>query len=54
MSGTPLSRARLARGRMRARHDALVAALDGRFEDHHAQIISILLGKIDFLDKQIT
>ena len=50
----PLVLAGLARGRMRARHDALVAALDGRFEDHHAQIISILLGKIDFLDKQIT
>jgi transposase len=44
----------LARGRMRAKHDALVAALDGRFEDHHAQIIQILLDKIDFLDQQIT
>ena len=44
----------LARGRMRARLDALAAALEGRFEDHHAQVISILLEEIDFLDKQIT
>ena len=28
----------LARGRMKARHDALVAALDGRFDDHHAEL----------------
>jgi transposase len=44
----------LARSRMRSKHDALVAALDGRFEDHHAQIIQIQLDKIDFLDKQVT
>ena len=44
----------LARGRMRAKHDALVQALEGRFEDHHAQVIEILLEEIDFLGKQIT
>jgi transposase len=43
----------LARGRMKARHDALVQALDGRFEDCHAQIARILLDQADFLDKQI-
>ena len=44
----------LARSRMRARHDALAEALDGRFEDHHAQVIEMLLGEIDFLARQIT
>jgi transposase len=44
----------LARGRMRAKLDSLAAALDGRFEDHHAQIIQILLDEIDFLDKKIS
>jgi transposase len=44
----------LARSRMRSKHDALVPALDGKFEDHHAEIIQMLLGEIDFLNKQIT
>src|SRR5215831_8509392 len=44
----------LARTRMKAKHDALAAALEGRFEDHHAQVIQILLEEIDFLDKKIS
>jgi transposase len=44
----------LARSRMRAKHDALVEALDGRFEACHAEIIQVQLDKIDFLDKKIT
>jgi transposase len=44
----------LARGRMRSKHDALAAALEGRFEDHHAQSARMLLDQIDFLGKQIT
>ncbi len=46
--------ARLARTRMRAKHDALVAALDGRFQDHHGEIARMLLDQIDFLDRQVT
>jgi transposase len=44
----------LARGRMKARHESLAAALEGRFEDHHAQIIAMLLEEIDFLAERIT
>jgi len=44
----------LARSRMKAKHDALVQALEGRFEDHHAEIIRMLLDQIDFLDRQVT
>ncbi|HET7018880.1 MAG TPA: IS110 family transposase [Streptosporangiaceae bacterium] len=43
----------LARSRMRAKHDALAEALEGRFEDHHAQVIEMLLDEIDFLDQKI-
>ena len=45
--------ARLARGRMRASHDDLVLALEGRFEDHHAEVIRMLLDEVDFLGKQV-
>jgi len=45
--------AALARGRMKAKHDALVAALDGMFTSHHAQIAQILLDQIGFMDRQI-
>jgi len=44
----------LARSRMRAKHDALAEALEGRFEDHHAQVIEMLLEEIDFLAGKIT
>ena len=44
----------LARTRMKARHDELAQALNGRFEDHHAQAARMLLDQIDFFDKQIT
>ena len=44
----------LARTRMKAKHDALVQALEGRFEDHHGEIIRMLLDQIDFLDRQVT
>jgi transposase len=46
--------AALARGRMKAKHDALVAALTGMFAGHHAEIAQILLDQIAFLDTQIT
>ena len=43
----------LARGRMRARLDALAEALDGQFENHHGEIIGMLLAEIDSLGRQI-
>jgi transposase len=43
----------LARGRMRAKHDALAEALDGRFDDHHAELARMLLDQIEHLDAQI-
>jgi transposase len=45
--------AALARGRMKAKHDALVAALDGMFASHHGEIAQMLLDQIGFLDAQI-
>jgi len=44
----------LARGRMKARHDDLVAALDGMFDDHHGELAGMLLDQIAFLDERIT
>jgi transposase len=42
--------AALARGRMRVRHDELVQALTGRFDEHHGELTRILLDQIDALD----
>jgi len=43
----------LARGRMRAKHNALVEALTGRFDEHHAELARMLLDQIDSLTGQI-
>jgi transposase len=43
----------LARGRMKARHDDLVQALDGMFDDHHGELAQLLLDQIAFLDGPI-
>jgi transposase len=43
----------LARGRMRAKHDALAEALAGMFADHHAELAGLLLDQITFLDTRI-
>jgi transposase len=45
--------ASLARGRMRAKHDRLVQALTGKFDDHHAELARMLLDQIDALSAQI-
>ena len=45
----PLVLAELARGRMRAKRAALVEALTGRFDEHHAELASMLLDEIDAL-----
>lgn len=50
----PHTLAALARGRMRSKHAALIEALTGRFDDHHAELARILLDQIDRLDDQIT
>jgi transposase len=45
--------AALARTAMKARHDDLVQALDGMFDDHHGELAGILLDQIAFLDQRI-
>ena len=49
----PQQLAQMARGRMRVKHAALVEALTGQFDDHHAQLARILLDQVDGLDTQI-
>jgi len=49
----PRRLADLARGKMKAKRAALVRALDGRFDDHHAELAAILLAQIDALTGQI-
>ena len=44
----------LAKGRMRSKHAALVEALTGQFDDHHAELARVLLDQIDTLSAQIT
>jgi hypothetical protein len=38
---------------MRQKHDALVEALHGQFDEHPAELAQILLGQIDALDIEI-
>jgi transposase len=45
--------AELAKGRMRGKRAALVQALTGRFDDHHAELARVLLDHIDALTAQI-
>ncbi|MBS4730641.1 IS110 family transposase [Mycobacterium sp. SM1] len=49
----PRRLADLARGRMKTKRSELIAALDGRFDDHHAELARMLLGQIDALCAQI-
>jgi transposase len=44
--------ASLARGRMKSKHDRLVQALTGKFDDHHAELARMLLDQIDALSVQ--
>src|SRR6201997_5455162 len=50
----PRRLAALARTRMKAKHDDLVEALDGMFDDHHGELAGLLLDRIAFLDAQIS
>jgi transposase len=45
--------AELAKGRMRGKRAALVQALTGRFDDHHAELARLLLDHLDALTTQI-
>ena len=49
----PRKLAALARGRMKAKHDDLVQALDGMFDDHHGELAALLLDQITFLDGRV-
>ena len=49
----PRALAGLARGRMKAKHAALIEALTGRFDDHHAELARMLLDQVDALNAQI-
>ena len=50
----PHKLAALARTRMKAKHDELVEALDGMFDDHHGELAALLLDQIAALDGKIT
>ena len=52
-SATRYRLAELARGRMKAKRSELIAALDGRFDEHHAELARLLLDQIDALSAQI-
>jgi transposase len=43
----------LARGRMKAKRAALIEALTGRVDAHHAELTRTLLDQIDQLNAQI-
>jgi transposase len=49
----PRVMAGLARGRLKAKHTALISALTGQFDGHHAELARILLDQIDGLSCQI-
>ena len=49
----PRRLAELARGRMKTKRGALVEALSGRFDEHHADIARMLLDQIDGLSAAI-
>src|SRR5215510_6369262 len=49
----PRALAALARTGMKAKHDELVEALDGMFDDHHGELAQLLLDQISSLDGKI-
>lgn len=50
---SPQALAGLAQGKLIAKHDALVEALTGQFEEHHARLLRLLLTTVDHLTAQI-
>jgi transposase len=49
----PKRLAALARGKMKVKRPALIEALSGQFDDHHAELARMLLDQIDGLSAQI-
>jgi transposase len=49
----PYRLAELARGKMKAKRAELITALDGRFDEHHAELARLLLAQIDALTAQL-
>jgi transposase len=49
----PQALADLAKGKLRAKLPALRAALEGRFREHHALLVSHLLAHIEYLDETV-
>lgn len=49
----PETLADLAKGRLRAKIEELIKALDGRFNQHHALMLRMHLDHIDYLDEKI-
>jgi len=49
----PRALAALAKGRLRVKRTALLEALTGRFDDHHAELLRILLDEVDGLTAKI-
>jgi transposase len=49
----PYRLADLARRKMKAKRSELITALDGHFDEHHAELARMLLSQIDALDTQI-
>jgi transposase len=49
----PEALAELAKGKLRAKLPSLRQALEGRFSNHHALLVSHLLAHIDYLDETI-
>jgi transposase len=49
----PYRLAELARGKMKAKRSELITALEGRFDEHHAELARMLLGQIEALTTQI-
>jgi len=45
--------AEMAKGHIRVKHAALVEALTGRFEDHHAELARILLDQVESISAQV-
>ena len=50
---SPRVLADLALGKMKAKRAALIEALTGRFDDHHAELARMLLNQVDQLDRQV-
>lgn len=49
----PQTLAELARGQLKGKRAGLVEAFTGRFDDHHAELIGMLLEQIDELDAKV-